>query len=269
VVVSVASLVLVGLDDQVRTPTGSAGAGHGRFPVVELAGLFSDGSGFGPLTAVLQAHGVPVIDFRPDVPGAQPLTWNAPSAATHIPQLATQIVAPAIDDGLRRAGLDPARQVVDVVAHSVGGLIARYLIEKTGPQADAPSWAARIDDVVMVATPNHGSEIGFLEATLGPGHDSSDGIAGDMKPSSSFLRRMGTREPPGEVYTTIGGDPWLFRWLRSGHHGFDGAVPAESPFLDGAARYTFPQTHGRLLRARSVVDLIRTVVDLETDRVGS
>ena len=67
---------------------------------------------------------------------------------------------------------------------------------------------------------------------------------------------MGTAEPPGEVYTTIGGDPWMFRWLRHGHHGFDGAVPAESPFMTGAATDTFPQTHGRLLSSRGVISLI-------------
>jgi len=83
-----------------------------------------------------------------------------------------------------------------------------------------------------------------------------------LDPARKFLTQLGTREPAGEVYTTIGGDPWLWRWLRSGHHGFDGAVPAESPFLQGAARYTFPQTHGRLLRAGDPTTLTRRVTAL-------
>jgi len=259
-----ASFVLTRLDTQVTTPIGSMGTGRGRFPVVEIAGLGSDGSGFAPLTTQLRRDGVSVIDFNPNVAGVQPLTWKASSAAVHIPQLAERTVAPAIDDAVRRAGFDPTRQVIDVVAHSVGGLIMRYLIERTEPQKanDTLSWAARVDDLVMVATPNHGSRIGFLEATLGPGHSAWDGIAADLARNSSFLSLLGTREPPGEVYTAIGGDPWLWRWLRSGHHGFDGAVPAESPFLDGAARYTFAQTHGRLLRARSTTALIRRVTAL-------
>jgi|GEM_PF-3191744 len=262
--VGVAALVLVRVDTQVSTPIGSMGAGQGRFPVVEIAGLGSDGSAFEPLTTALQADGVTVIDFRPDVAGVQPLTWKAASPDVHIPQLATKTVAPAIDEALGRAGFDPARQVVDVVAHSVGGLIMRYLIEKTGATSTGLSWAARVDDLVMVATPNHGSTVGFLEATLGPGHSDWDGIATDLARDSSFLHLLGTGEPSGEVYTTIGGDPWMWRWLRSGHHGFDGAVPAESPFLRGAARYTFPQTHGRLLRARSVTELIRKLTALST-----
>ena len=264
----VASFVLVRLDKQVWTPIGAMGSGRGRFPVIELAGLHSDGSSFAPLTAALQADGVAVVDFRPDLPGIQPLTWNTPSADMHVPQLATQIIVPAIEDALRRAGFDPSRQVVDVVAHSAGGLIARYLIEKTSGEGGALSWAARVDDLVMVATPNHGSEIGFLEATLGPGHDDWDGIASDLRPGSSFLKMMGTTEPAGAVYTTIGGDPWMYRWLRSGHHGFDGAVPAESPFMNGAARYTFPQTHGRLLRSQSLINLVRTVVELDAPPGG-
>lgn len=193
------------------------------------------------------------------------MTWKASSPDVHIPQLATQTIAPAIDDAVRRAGFDPAHQVIDVIAHSAGGLIMRYLIEKTETPPttnDTLSWAARIDDLVMVATPNHGTRIGFLEATLGPGHSDWDGIAADMAPHSSFLTLLGTREPPGEVYTTIGGDPWLWRWLRSGHHGFDASVPAESPFLDGAARYTFPQTHGHLLVAGKTTTLIRKVTSL-------
>jgi len=259
-VATAVSLILVRLDTQVWMPIGSMGTGRGHFPVVELAGLHSDGAGFAPLTAALQADGVTVVDFRPDVPGVQPFTWDPPSAGMHIPQLATQVVAPAIELALRRGGFDPTGQVVDVVAHSVGGLAARYLIEKTSAQAGGLSWAARVDDLVMVATPNHGSTIGFLEATLGPGHDRWDGIAGDMRPHSPFLQTMGEAEPAGEVYTTIGGDPWMFRWLRRGHHGFDGAVPAESPFLAGAARYTVARTHGRLLPTRSVIDLVRAVV---------
>jgi len=282
-VVGVASFVLTQLDTQVTTPIGSMGTGRGRFPVVEIAGLGSDGSGFSRLTTQLQHDGVTVIDFRPDVAGIQPLSWKASSPDVHIPQLATQTVAPAIDDAVRRAGFDPARQVIDVVAHSVGGLIMRYLIEKTEtpPTAnDILSWAARVDDLVMVATPNHGTRIGFLEATLGPGHSDWDGIAADMAPRTESLTpggerlrrtrpgdRLGCRktsEPPGEVYTTIGGDPWLWRWLRNGHHGFDGAVPAESPFLRGAAHYTFPQTHGRLLATGRTTTLIDKVTSLGT-----
>lgn len=45
---------------------------------------------------------------------------------------------PAIREALKRAGLDPDHTVVDVVAHSAGGLLARFLLEKPGAAVD--SW---------------------------------------------------------------------------------------------------------------------------------
>lgn len=71
-VAGLASFVLTRVDTQVTTSIGSMGAGRGRFPVVEIAGLGSDGSGFGHLTTQLQHDGVTVIDFRPDAAGIQP-----------------------------------------------------------------------------------------------------------------------------------------------------------------------------------------------------
>lgn len=117
-------------------------------------------------------------------------------------------------------------------------------------------WAARIDDLVLVATPDHGTTIGSLEATLGPGVGPFEAVGQDIAPGSAFLGKLGTREPAGEVYTAIGGDPWQFRFFRYGRHGFDGAVPAESPFLTGAAIDTFDHTHGKLLAAPEIVELI-------------
>lgn len=63
-------------------------------------------------------------------------------------------------------------------------------------------------------------------------------------------------EPAGEVYPAIGGEPWMFRRLRHGSHGFDDQVPAESPLLTGAASDTFGYLHGKLLPADPVVALL-------------
>ena len=212
-----------------------------------------------------------VLDFDASRSGVQPLTWAPSTGSEHLPQIAVRTIQPAILAALSRAGLDPAHQVVDVVAHSAGGLLARFLIEHPGEAIDSWSdsrgwygtgervdlvWAARVDDLVMVGTPNHGSTIGSLEATLGPGVGPFEGSGNDIAPGSTFLRRMGTVEPADEVYTALGGDPWMFRFFRYGEHGFDGAVPAESPFLTGAAIDTFGHTHGKLLRAPEVRRLV-------------
>lgn len=244
------SLVLTQLDTQVSTAVGAAGVGRGSYPVVEVAGLGSRGAGFTKLTERLEAEGTTVLDFDPTEAGTQPLLYEPPGGA-RIPDVAVDIVQPAIRDALARAGLDPDTQVVDVVAHSMGGLAVRYLVEH--PVGD---WARQVDDLVMVATPNHGSDVIGWE-TAG-GHFA--GLGRDMRPGAAFLRALGDREPAGEVYTTIGGDPWMFRWLRYGSHGFDDQVPAESPFLEGAAIDTFPHLHGKLLKADEVVDLmVRTL----------
>ncbi|MBB6628242.1 alpha/beta fold hydrolase [Nocardioides sp. KIGAM211] len=247
-VAGVAALVLNLLDTQVRTPVGAAGVGRGTFPVVEISGLGSDGTGFADLTAALGDEGVTVLDFDPGAAGTQPLVFprDAITAGTGVADLATSYVAPQVRAALTRAGLDPDTQQVDVVAHSMGGLTARYLVEEAG-------WADRVDDLVMVATPNHGSDVIDWE-TRGNGPFRT--LGRDMAPGSALLDGLGYAEPAGEVYTAIGGDPWVFRWYRHGSHGFDDQVPSESPFLDGAANNTWPDLHGRLLDDAEVVDLI-------------
>lgn len=246
--IAIACGVLTQLDSQVSTAVGAEGVGQGSFPVVEVAGLGSNGGGFAKLTAELQSEDVTVLDFDPDTDGVQPLTYRPP-AGQHIAELADQTVAPAIRAALSRAGMNPDTQVVDVVAHSMGGLVMRYLVEQA-----ADSWASRVDDLVMVATPNHGSSVIGWETGVGGNHVAA--LGDDMTPGSDLLDTLGTTEPAGEVYTTIGGDPWMFRWFRHGSHGFDDQVPSESPFMTGAANNTRPYLHGRLLRQDDVVALI-------------
>jgi hypothetical protein len=228
-----------------RASVGSAGVGAGTFPVVEVAGLGSNGSGYARLTRRLQRDGVPVLDFDPARAGTQPLLYQPTDPAAGVADLAEDTVAPAIADALTRAGYDPATQVVDVVAHSTGGLAVRHLVEQV------PGWAERVDDLVLVAVPDHGSWLVWAETRGGGPFDQ---LGKDMRPGSAFLDGLGYAEPDGEVYTTIGGDPWLLRPFGPG--GFDDQVPARSPFLDGAANNVYPSFHGRLLRNGAVVDKI-------------
>jgi hypothetical protein len=118
-----------------------------------------------------------------------------------------------------------------------------------------PGWAERVDDLVMVAVPNHGSWLVWAE-TRGGGPFA--GLGSDMRPGSAFLDGLGYAEPAGEVYTTVGGDPWLFRWVggAGGRGGFDDQVASRSPFLDDAANNVYPSFHGRLLRNDGVLDLV-------------
>jgi hypothetical protein len=245
---ALAALVLTRMDTQVHMPVGARGVGQGSLPVVLVAGLGSDGTGFDDLARELVADGVPVLDLDPRRPGRQPLVYRPDERDDGIGEAAVRVVAPQIESAMARAGLDPATDRVDVVAHSMGGLLVRYLVEHP-----VPGWAERVDDLVMVATPNHGSDVIYWESRRdGP----FNALGRDMRPGSAFLDALGYAEPPGEVYTAVGGDPWMFRWYRHGAHGFDDQVPSESPFLGGAALHTYPRLHGRLLDDPDVVDLV-------------
>jgi pimeloyl-ACP methyl ester carboxylesterase len=67
-------------------------------------------------------------------------------------------------ENLRRAHRDPDLEV-DLIAHSMGGLIARYFIlygtedvmEEPGPPVPTYAGAASIDRIILIGTPNRGS----------------------------------------------------------------------------------------------------------------
>ncbi len=127
-----AALVLAGLTSPLRPPVGAAGVGEGPRPVVLLASIESTGVGFARLIATLQAGGTPVLDFDPARPGSQAFTFRPTSGDQHIPDVAASMMQPAIRAALAGGGYDPDRQHVDVVAHSVGGLLVRFLVERPG-----------------------------------------------------------------------------------------------------------------------------------------
>jgi hypothetical protein len=250
-----AAVALFHLSRPLRPPIGAAGVGEGPLPVVLVAGVASRGDGFRRLTAALEAAGTPVLDFNATVPGVQPFTFVPADPEQHVPDIAAGVLQPAIKEALTRGGFDPERQHVDVVAHSVGGLLARFLVERV------PGWAARVDDLVMVATPNHGSSFGSRLAAS-EHHAEWNGVAADFRPGSPFLVDLGSAEPAGEVYTSIGGEAWPLNWLRRDidgdgrSHGHDGVVPAESPALAGALLAIEPRSHGKLLPDRRVIERI-------------
>ncbi|MFC5970502.1 lipase family alpha/beta hydrolase [Halomarina salina] len=80
---------------------------------------------------------------------------------------------------------------VDVVAHSMGGLGARWYVERGGG-------AAFVDDLVTLGTPHQGTTLAYTQPTPG-------GRA--MTPDSEFLETLNDRRPPRSVtYTAVGSD---------------------------------------------------------------
>jgi triacylglycerol lipase len=210
-------------------------------PVVLIPGWHGNAASFDQMIPALQSAGLTVLDFDPDLPGPQALAYAPTADGQHIPDVATTVVQPAIDAALARAGYPPGA-AVDVVGYSMGGLVARYLVEKAG-------WAPRVGTLVMLGTPNHGTIAAWVPATVGVfGRWNATG--GDMRPGSPFLRSMGDAEPSGERYVAIGGAP---SWLP--FH-YDGLVPSESPFLARDEHYLVPVHHGALPRDPEAVHLI-------------
>jgi hypothetical protein len=73
---------------------------------------------------------------------------------------------------------------------------------------------------------------------------------------------MGRAEQAGERYVTIGGAPRYLPFPAHDFngdgvaHGYDGLVPAESPFLTGSEQYLVPAHHGALVSDPQAVDLV-------------
>ncbi len=212
--------------------------------VVMIPGWHGDGSIFKVMIPVLEKAGLQVIDFDDSTPGTQAISHDAsaPPGNLDIPALADQV------EEMIKAKTNPG-EVINIVAHSMGGLIARYMIEKgpSDPNID-DDWAARVDQLIMLGTPNHGTWEAYI-GQLSPLFGDWAASAAQMIPGSSFLESLGYSEPAGERYITVGGDPWYLP-------GFDGVVPTDSPKLNGAEHYVVNGHHGELATLPSVIDLV-------------
>ena len=94
-----------------------------------------------------------------------------------IPAIAAQLVA-HVDEVLARTGATE----VDLVGHSMGGLVARYAVEVLGLDD-------RVANVVTIASPHGGSPFAHL-AGMVPGHRGLTRAAAQMRPGSRFLREL-------------------------------------------------------------------------------
>lgn len=139
----------------------------------------------------------------------------------------------------------------DVIAHSMGGLIGRAYVERGDFGGDAGFVGeGEIATLVMLATPNHGSEV----AALGEWFTT---LGGQMAPTSEFLRTLNalqwvenevTSINPAVRYVSLAGQTCLGCGLSSDQvacrracveeglawDGFDFVVTMSSAYLPGA-----------------------------------
>ncbi|HVE93802.1 MAG TPA: hypothetical protein VNB24_02690 [Acidimicrobiales bacterium] len=266
-----------------------ADAHEANYPIVLIPGWHGDATTFDEMIPKLQAQGLTVIDFDSAKTGTQAMGYAPTASGQHIPYVAAKVVEEKINAALTANGY-ATTQKIDIVAHSMGGLVSRFLIEQPGADVDywsnttgwygdgvadlATNWASRIDDLVMLGTPNHGTWEGWVPGTLG-GFGNWNATGGDMAPNSRFLTRMGYAEKAGEVYSTIGGNPWYLQWLTYDYNGdgvrsgFDGVVPAESPFLTGSNQFLVGGHHGELVTQDQPLDIVIQELGYTSTQTGN
>ena len=197
--------------------------GSGRIPVLLLPGWNGRAREMEPLERLLLRNGWPgdavrILQFR-DIWGS-----NIEHAAE---------ITEAVNSLCDRTGHD----LVDIVAHSMGGLATRWYMA-TGP---APTPVRR---AVFIGTPHAGTWLAF--AARGRG-------GREMRPGSAFLRDLERAGIPDHV------DTYTIRTLIETR-----VWPVRNARLDGADDYRVrTATHPGLLRHRAVLN--RVVECLSTD----
>lgn len=175
--------------------------------------------------------------------GYQPVlvSWT-PREGQGAVEVGEQLIAPLIDTALAEAGFSK-EQSFHLVAHSLGGLISRHLLEQSGPAS--ADWPTRVMSLIMLSTPHHGARTGLAAFAC---HHFRDRrwreTACDMRSNSDFLRRLGASRSSAVAapYLSIGVESPasfllvpLFDGDRDGRpRGNDNAVMAESSALAGA-----------------------------------
>ncbi|MCD6513180.1 MAG: hypothetical protein J7K61_06230 [Thermoplasmata archaeon] len=246
----------------------------GDFPVVLIHGWIGSTSKelinftWYNITQKLVAHGFKVLDFDLTKPGIQWLEYEPGWENHHIPWIAAK-VSQKIRNALILNGYPP-NQTIDIVAHSMGGLVARFMAEHYMADVDYwnNSWSygdngepwygdgdgdvvigpEQIDDLIAVASPCHGvppnineSIIRIINFAKFPWWIAQ---VPDMVYHSPFLNAMGYRTTELIDYYGIGGDiGWIFGGVPVDFDGdgikhySDGLVPAEGPYLEGRPLY--------------------------------
>ncbi|MEM1513912.1 MAG: alpha/beta fold hydrolase [Candidatus Thermoplasmatota archaeon] len=245
----------------------------GDFPVVLIHGWVGNINSallnytWWNLTQKLQEKGFKLLDFDLNKPGIQWLTYEPEWQERHISWIAG-MVSKKIRDALVLNGYSPD-QTIDIVAHSMGGLIARFMAEhymedvdywNDGWDGNGYPWygdgdadvvigAYQIDDLIVVGTPCHGVPPNIneyflkniIKYTYFPWWIAQ---LPDMVYNSPFLQAMGYNTTDLIDYYAIGGDigiifgdfPRDFDNDGIAHYS-DGLCPTESPYLEGRPIY--------------------------------
>lgn len=155
--------------------------------VVFVHGLWGTRAGFFPLQAWLAAAGV-----------RRQLAHGYPTFGSRRRTGSLEAMAVALR---RRIDAEVRGGRIDVVAHSMGGLVARVWIQLLGGHR-------RVDRLITLATPHHGTELAaFLPGALGR----------QLRPDAEILERLSGAPWPGSLALTsiVAGRDTIVRPPRS------------------------------------------------------
>ncbi|MFD3336743.1 lipase family alpha/beta hydrolase [Streptomyces sp. NPDC058700] len=138
--------------------------GAGRRPVILLHGYMDNRSVFVLLRRALTRHGRDCVESL----NYSPLTCDLRTAA--------EVLGRRVDEIRTRTG----HAEVDIVGHSLGGLIARYYVQRLGGDS-------RVRTLVMLGTPHAGTTV----APLADAHP----LVRQMRPGSEVLRELAEPAP--------------------------------------------------------------------------
>jgi pimeloyl-ACP methyl ester carboxylesterase len=217
--------------------------------VLVAHGWNSAGQRLDPLCEVLKKAGHVTAHF--DYPNDQPIADSAALLANELKRVADE------RPDLRFA----------IVGHSMGGLVARAAIENADLDPD------NVDRLIMVATPNHGSQLariayafdlwqyatdlgerGPIESFFASIEDGLAEASRDLRPDSIFLTTLNRRERNPKVrYSLILGDKAVFtpeKWAAARKSAASAASKHRftrifGPKLDGILAEMDEVVHGR------------------------
>jgi len=169
----------------VASPVSPAGADPAKDPVIVVAG-FTTGPliepGYAPFLGRLRADGYDAeLVAYPD--------YGLGDIADHAARLRDRVTAVKARTGASK---------VDLVGHSMGGLVSRYYVKYLGG-------TSHVDSLIMLGTPNYGTAIANVATFLGFGSCVGITACEQMAAGSSFLNALNAGDDTlGSVrYTAI------------------------------------------------------------------
>lgn len=191
-------------------------------PVLLIHGYLATRGSLALLERRLTAKGHAVLSYRLGLVHTADISESAALIARKIEAIATQT-------GTKR---------VDIVGHSMGGLVALYYLKRLGGRR-------RVRRLIMLGTPVAGTWSALLGVAAAPlGRASLQ-----LLPFSQFLRELAEADlPPGVEVVCISGD---HDWL----------APSRSTHLPGVRHIALATNHAGLLVDEEVATVIAEVLD--------